>query len=332
MFKKNKAQESLQFSKISLIYNRGTILKYTIATRGSQLALWQAEHVKAELQKLDPALEIDLNIIKTQGDIILDTSLSKIGGKGLFVKEIETALLEKTADIAVHSMKDMPSELPEGLILGGILEREDPSDAFVSNNYNNFDELPEGSVIGTSSLRRSSQLLAMNKYEIKLLRGNVNTRLRKLDEGEYDAIILASAGLKRLDFHDRIKSTFTVDQMIPSAGQGAVGVECRSDDTHLLSLLEKLNNNESAARVKAEREFNAIVGGSCQIPAGCHVQINGNEFKMNGFIADTTGVPFYKGELEGTLDELEGNGTELGQLLLDEGGKAILDKLLPQDG
>ncbi|MCH2207009.1 MAG: hydroxymethylbilane synthase [Lentisphaerales bacterium] len=307
-------------------------MKYTIATRGSQLALWQAEHVKSELLKLDPSLEIELNIIKTQGDIILDTSLAKIGGKGLFVKEIETALLEKTADIAVHSMKDMPTELPEGLVLASILEREDPTDAFVSNTYNDFSELPEGAVVGTSSLRRSSQLLSESKYEIKLLRGNVNTRLRKLDEGQFDAIILASAGLKRLEFSNRIKNSFPVDKMIPSAGQGAVGVECRGDDTKLLELLSKLNNNGSAAAVKAEREFNTVVGGSCQIPAGCHVQINGNEFKMYGFIADTSGLPIYKAELQGTLDELEGSGAELGQTLLDEGGQAILDKLLPKNG
>jgi hydroxymethylbilane synthase len=307
-------------------------LKYTIATRGSQLALWQAEHVKSELQKLDPSLEIELNIIKTQGDIILDVSLAKIGGKGLFVKEIETALLNGEADIAVHSMKDVPTEFPEGLVLGGILEREDPTDAFVSNTYNHYDELPQGATIGTSSLRRSSQLLSENKYEIKLLRGNVNTRLRKLDEGQYDAIILASAGLKRLEFHDRIKSNFSVDKMIPSAGQGAVGVECRATDTQLLALLAQLNNSDSAAAVKAEREFNAVVGGSCQIPAGCHVQIDGDNFKMYGFIADISGTPIFKAELDGTLDQLEGSGAELGNLLLDEGGRAIIEKILPANG
>ena len=307
-------------------------MKYTIATRGSQLALWQAEHVKSELQKLDPSLEIELNIIKTQGDIILDVSLAKIGGKGLFVKEIETALLNGEADIAVHSMKDVPTEFPEGLVLGGILEREDPTDAFVSNTYNHYDELPQGATIGTSSLRRSSQLLSENKYEIKLLRGNVNTRLRKLDEGQYDAIILASAGLKRLEFHDRIKSNFSVDKMIPSAGQGAVGVECRATDTQLLALLAQLNNSDSAAAVKAEREFNAVVGGSCQIPAGCHVQIDGDNFKMYGFIADISGTPIFKAELDGTLDQLEGSGAELGNLLLDEGGRAIIEKILPANG
>jgi hydroxymethylbilane synthase len=302
-------------------------LKYTIATRGSQLALWQAEHVKSELLKLDPTLEIDLNILKTQGDIILDTSLAKIGGKGLFVKEIENALLDHEADIAVHSMKDMPAELPEGLTLAAILEREDPRDAFVSNKYKSPDDLPENAIIGTSSLRRSSQLLSESKYEIKLLRGNVNTRLRKLDDGEYDAIILAAAGLKRLDFGDRITASYEVDYMIPSAGQGAVGVECRKSDEKLLSLLAQLNSTNSSLAVQTEREFNAIVGGSCQVPAGCHVQINGDQFRILGFISEIDGSVVYRAELEGTLNELEGSGAELAQMLLEEGGQEIIDKI-----
>ena len=303
-------------------------MKLTIATRGSQLALWQAEHVKARLIQLDSSLEIELLVLKTKGDIILDTSLAKIGGKGLFVKEIEQALIENKADIAVHSMKDMPTELPEGLMLASILERENPRDAFVSNNYKSMAELPEGAVIGTSSLRRASQLLSMGKYDIQMLRGNVNTRLRKLDEGQYDAIILAAAGLIRLEFQDRISDTFDVDHMIPSAGQGAVGVECRSSDKELVTLLQKMNSADTALAVQTEREFNAVVGGSCQIPAGCHVTTTGNDFKMRGFIAEIDGSEIFRAELEGTLDELAGAGEVLGSVLLEEGGADIINKIL----
>jgi hydroxymethylbilane synthase len=303
-------------------------MKLTIATRGSQLALWQAEHVKAELIKLDSSLEIDLNVLKTKGDILLDTSLSKIGGKGLFVKEIEQALLEDEADIAVHSMKDMPTELPEGLMLASILEREDPRDAFVSNKYKSISELPVDAVVGTSSLRRASQLLSMGKYDIQMLRGNVNTRLRKLDEDLYDAIILAAAGLIRLEFNDRIADSFEVSEMIPSAGQGAVGVECRSKDTQLVELLQKINCPVTSLRVQTEREFNAVVGGSCQIPAGCHVTITDEGFKIDGFIAEIDGSVIYRAELEGTMEELAGSGEVLGNMLLEEGGDEIIKAIL----
>jgi len=308
--------------------NEESKVKLTIATRGSQLALWQAEHVKARLLELDSSLEIDLKIMKTQGDIILDVSLSKIGGKGLFVKEIEQALINEEADIAVHSMKDMPAELPEGLMLASILEREDPRDAFVSNKYKTLEELPDGAIVGTSSLRRSSQLLAGHKLDIQMLRGNVNTRLRKLDEGQYDAIILAAAGLIRLDFKDRIASSLDQMEMIPSAGQGAVGVECRSADKELVALLDQLNHHETSLAVKAEREFNAVIGGSCQIPAGCHVQVDGDNFKIAGFISEEDGSVQYHAEAEGTLDELPGSGEALGQMLADEGGREIIEKIL----
>ena len=303
-------------------------MKIVIATRDSQLALWQAEHVKSELLKLDSSLEIELKELKTKGDILLDTSLAKIGGKGLFVKEIENALLTGEAHIAVHSMKDMPAEFPEGLILPAIMEREDPRDAFVSNKYSKIADLPKGAVIGTSSLRRQSQLLANSDYEIKLLRGNVNTRLRKLDEGQYDAIVLACAGLLRLEFNDRIADQFEVDQMIPSAGQGAVGVQCRESDTKVVELVKQLNCAKTAAAVNAEREFNAVVGGSCQIPAGCHVTIDGDRFKIRGFISEMDGSRVFKDELEGSLEELAGTGTKLGQALKDAGGAEIIDKIL----
>ena len=303
-------------------------MKIYIATRDSQLALWQAENVKSELLKLDSSLDIELKELKTKGDILLDTSLAKIGGKGLFVKEIENALLTGEAHIAVHSMKDMPAEFPEGLVLSAIMEREDPRDAFVSNRFSKIADLPEGAVVGTSSLRRASQLLAMGKYEIKMLRGNVNTRLRKLDEGEYQAIVLACAGLIRLEFEDRIADQFAVDQMIPSAGQGAVGVQCRSVDKEVTQLVEQLNCSQTATAVSAEREFNAIVGGSCQIPAGCHVTIDGNKFKIRGFISEIDGSKIYKNELEGDIADLKGKGTALGQSLLDAGGAAIIKKIL----
>ena len=303
-------------------------MKIVIATRDSQLALWQAEHVKSELLKLDSSLEIELKELKTKGDILLDTSLAKIGGKGLFVKEIENALLTGEAHIAVHSMKDMPAEFPEGLILPAIMEREDPRDAFVSNKYSKIADLPKGAVVGTSSLRRQSQLLANSDYEIKLLRGNVNTRLRKLDEGQYDAIVLACAGLLRLEFNDRIADQFEVDQMIPSAGQGAVGVQCRESDTKVVELVKQLNCAKTAAAVNAEREFNAVVGGSCQIPAGCHVTIDGDRFKIRGFISEMDGSRVFKDELEGSLEELAGTGTKLGQALKDAGGAEIIDKIL----
>ena len=303
-------------------------MKIYIATRDSQLALWQAEHVKSELLKLDSSLEIELKKLKTKGDIILDTSLAKIGGKGLFVKEIENALLTDDAHIAVHSMKDMPAEFPEGLILPAIMEREDPRDAFVSNKYQNIAELPEGAVVGTSSLRRQSQLLANSKYDIKLLRGNVNTRLRKLDEGQYDAIVLACAGLIRLEFNDRIADQFEVDQMIPSAGQGAVGVQCRSKDTEIVELVEQLNCAKTSAAVNAEREFNAVVGGSCQIPAGCHVTIDDDRFKIRGFISEMDGSEVFKDEFEGDLKDLPGAGTKLGESLRAAGGAAIIEKIM----
>lgn len=303
-------------------------MKIIIATRDSQLALWQAEHVKSELLKLDDTLEIELKELKTKGDIILDTSLAKIGGKGLFVKEIENALLTDDAHIAVHSMKDMPAEFPEGLILSAIMEREDPRDAFVSNKYNSIAELPKGAILGTSSLRRQSQLLANSEYEIKLLRGNVNTRLRKLDDGEYDAIVLACAGLIRLQFNDRIADQFEVEQMIPSAGQGAVGVQCRAKDKTIVELVEKLNCAKTAAAVNAEREFNAIVGGSCQIPAGCHVTIDGDKFKIRGFISEMDGSETFRDEFEGELKDLPGSGTKLGSALRDAGGAAIIKKIL----
>ena len=306
-------------------------MKLTIATRGSQLALWQAEHVRDRLLELDSSLEIELNIIKTQGDKILDVSLSKIGGKGLFVKEIEQALLENEADLAVHSMKDVPAELPDGLGLVAILDREDPRDAFVSNKYKSIADVPAGGVIGTSSLRRASQLLKNYPVTTALLRGNVNTRLAKLDNGDYDAIILASAGLIRLGFEERIAENLDPDGFIPSPGQGAVGVECRLDDDRVRGLLAKLNDDETSARVSAEREFNLAIGGSCQVPAGCHVTVQDDQYEMKAFVASPDGVKYFRAEKQGKFSELKGEGTIIANALLEQGAKEVLEDLLGKD-
>lgn len=306
-------------------------MKLRIATRGSQLALWQAEHVKSRLLELDPSLDIELKIIKTQGDKILDVSLAKIGGKGLFVKEIEQAMMDGEADLAVHSMKDVPAELPEGLILQAILDREDPRDAFVSNKYKSLDELPEGAVVGTSSLRRASQLYRQYPIKTELLRGNVNTRLSKLDAGQYDAIILAAAGLIRLGFGDRIASSLDPDKFIPSPGQGAVGIECREDDENLCILLNKLNDDATSKRVKVEREFNLAIGGSCQVPAGCFATIEGNKYQLRAFVASPDGKEYYREDMSGDLNDLAGRGTEIAQKLIARGAADIIQDLLGKD-
>ncbi|WDE98764.1 hydroxymethylbilane synthase [Lentisphaera profundi] len=306
-------------------------MKLRIATRGSQLALWQAEHVKSRLLEMDPSLEIELKIIKTQGDIILDVSLAKIGGKGLFVKEIEQAMMDGEADLAVHSMKDVPAELPEGLILQAILEREDPRDAFVSNKYKSLEELPDGAVVGTSSLRRGSQLYRQYPVKTALLRGNVNTRLAKLDDGQYDAIILAAAGLIRLDFGDRIASSLDPDKFIPSPGQGAVGVECREDDEQVCALLAKLNHQETSSRVRVEREFNLAIGGSCQVPAGCYATIEGDKYQLRAFVSSPDGKEYYREDMSGELKNLEGSGTEIANKLIARGAAVIINDLLGKD-
>lgn len=298
-----------------------------IATRGSQLALWQAEHVKARLLELDPSFNIEFNIIKTKGDIILDTSLAKIGGKGLFVKEIEESLLADESDIAVHSMKDVPFELPEGLGLHAILERENPYDAFVSNTYKTLEELPEGAIIGTSSLRRASQLKKRFKVETKLLRGNVNTRLAKLDNGDYDAIILASAGLIRLEMKERITQYIPQELMIPSPGQGAVGIECRNDDAELIAILQKLAHADTTLAVNLERQFNRAIGGSCQVPAGCFVKFDGETTQIDAFISDPEGQTFYQEAMTVKKSELKEEGKEIATKLLQDGGDKILKDL-----
>ena len=302
--------------------------KIVIATRESQLALWQANNVKASLEALYPEINVELLGMTTKGDQILDSPLSKIGGKGLFVKELEKALLDGEADIAVHSMKDVPMEFPEGLGLSVICEREDPTDAFVSNTYNSIKELPQGAVVGTSSLRRSCQL-QMHRPDlvIKNLRGNVNTRLRKLDEGEYDAIILATAGLVRLEMADRIKTRISDTFSLPAGGQGAMGIECRSDDAELIKLLAPLQHQETAYRVIAERAVNKRLNGGCQAPIACFALLEGDELFIRGLVGSTDGKRMVRGEIRGDKANAEALGIQLAEQLLADGAQALLDEV-----
>ncbi len=299
-----------------------------IATRKSPLAMWQAEHVAAELKRAHPGLEVELLGMSTQGDKILDTPLAKIGGKGLFVKELEQAMLEGRADIAVHSMKDVPAELPEGLHLSVIMQREDPRDAFVSNQYSSFESLPEGARVGTSSLRRQCQLAeARPDLQIKPLRGNVNTRLRKLDEGEYDAIILASAGLKRLGFEPRITAFIAPEQSLPAIGQGAIGIECRSDDAQVNALIAPLHHVDTAACVHAERAMNNRLMGGCQVPIAGYAMLEAGNLWLRGLVGEIDGSRILRGEAEGTPDEAESLGVGLAERLLEWGADEILSTL-----
>jgi len=299
-----------------------------IATRQSPLALWQAHYVKDALQAAHPGLEVELVTMVTKGDIILDTPLAKVGGKGLFVKELEVAMLEGRADLAVHSMKDVPVEFPEGLGLVTICEREDPRDAFVSNTYASIDELPQGAVVGTCSLRRQCQLKeARPDLIIKELRGNVGTRLGKLDAGEYDAIILAAAGLKRLELQERIRSFIEPEQSLPAVGQGAVGIECRLDDERLLKLLAPLNHVDTADRVKCERAMNLTLEGGCQVPIGSYALLDGDELWLRALVGEPDGTTIVRGEIRGARQDAESLGIELAHQLLDQGAKEILTKL-----
>lgn len=296
-----------------------------IATRQSPLALWQANFVKAELEKYHPNLTVELVTMVTKGDVILDTPLAKIGGKGLFVKELELALLEERADIAVHSMKDVPMSFPEGLGLAVICEREDPRDAFVSNHYASLVELPEGAIVGTSSLRRQCQLMAAYPHlTVKSLRGNVGTRLSKLDNGEYDAIILASAGLIRLGMPERIKSFISVEDSLPAAGQGAVGIETRVDDTRVLNYLAKLNHNPTACCVVAERAMNTRLQGGCQVPIGGFATLNGEELELNALVGSLNGSTIIRASGKAHQRDAEQLGIRIAEQLLAQGADKIL--------
>ncbi|MGD0283012.1 MAG: hydroxymethylbilane synthase [Dissulfurispiraceae bacterium] len=308
--------------------------KIIIGTRGSALALWQAEWVKARLGNLYPGVHIELNKIKTTGDKILDVPLAKVGGKGLFVKEIEEALLEGKADIAVHSMKDVPTEFPSGLHLAVICEREDPRDAFISGvkdgqfRVRGFNTLPHGARLGTSSLRRSCQLLNKRPdLQIEQLRGNLNTRLRKLDEGLFDAIILAVAGVRRLGWEDRITEILHPEISLPAIGQGAVGIECRIDDDFINSLISPLNHPETALCVRAERALLHRLEGGCQVPIAAHAKVLNGIIAIDGLVGSVTGDRIVKDHIEGNPDHAETIAVRLAEKLLAMGAKEILDEV-----
>lgn len=302
-----------------------------IATRKSALAMWQAEYVKAQLEHFHPELSVELIPMVTKGDIILDTPLAKVGGKGLFVKELEVAMLENRADIAVHSMKDVPVEFPEGLGLEVICPREDPRDAFVSNTIASLAELPEGAIVGTSSLRRQCQIKAFRPdLDIRDLRGNVNTRLRKLDDGEYDAIILAAAGLIRLEMPERIKEFIEPEVMLPANGQGAVGIECRTDDERIKTLLAPLECKTTRHRVLAERSMNRALEGGCQVPIGSYAVLNGDDIHLRGLVGAVDGSEIIHAELTGKASDGEALGEQLANELLSQGANRILKAVYDQ--
>lgn len=318
--------------------------KVIIGTRGSKLALWQANWISEKLQSIYPEIKVEIEKIKTTGDKILDAPLAKIGGKGLFVKEIEEALIAKKVDIAVHSMKDVPTEIPETLHIAAICEREDPRDAFISKDGHLLNELPRGAVLGTSSLRRTVQLKALRAdLSIKPLRGNVDTRLRKLREGEFDAIVLASAGLKRMGFEEVITQFFNDDIMIPAIGQGAIGIETRVDDSYINELIKPLHHFETALCVSAERAFLSVVGGGCQVPLACHAKLIKREdsnlsLHITGMIGDPEGQMetlrgfknfIFPSDIDKTnlFKKAETLGIELAKELLKSGGRDILEKV-----
>ncbi|MBS99251.1 MAG: hydroxymethylbilane synthase [Oceanospirillaceae bacterium] len=306
-----------------------------IATRRSLLALWQAEYVKAELERIHPGIQVELVKIQSKGDKILDTPLAKIGGKGLFVKELENAMLDGEADIAVHSMKDVPMEFPDGLGLPVICPREKPTDAFVSNHYNHLDELPQGAVVGTSSLRREVQIRERRPdLQVNFLRGNVQTRLGKLDAGEYDAIILATAGLMRLELTERIRYEITPEESLPAGGQGAVGIECRNDDQELIDLIKPLHHTETAYRVLAERAMNRRLEGGCQVPIGCFATLNDDisEIWLRGLVGRPDGTHVLRDEIRGPVDQAEQLGITLAERLLSAGADAILKEVYAERG
>ena len=300
-----------------------------IGTRQSLLALWQSNHIAACLRKQYPECEVVLKKIVTKGDRILDVPLAQIGGKGLFTKEIEEDLLSGEVDLAVHSLKDMPTVLPEGLCLTAITERANVGDAFVSNDYACFEELPLGAVVGTSSLRRKAQLLAARPdLTIRDLRGNVDTRLRKLDEGLYDAVILAAAGLERLGHGDRIKAIIPSDVCLPAVGQGALAIECRADDAEVRQMLDFLNDQPTVYATAAERAFLGLLEGGCQVPIGVHADVNGEQIKIEAIIAALDGSTVLRDTIEGAAVDAVALGQKLGKKMLANGGQKILAAIL----
>ena len=302
-----------------------------IATRKSPLALWQAEHVRNRLQEAHPGLAVELVTMTTKGDRVLDSPLAKIGGKGLFVKELEQGMLAGDADIAVHSMKDVPVEFPEGLGIGTVLEREDPHDAFVSNRIGSVEALPDGAVVGTSSLRRQCQLRAIRPdLDIRDLRGNVGTRLGKLDNGDYAAIVLACAGLKRLGMADRITQAIDSEVMLPAIGQGIIGIETRLDDARVSELLGPLHDGDTAVRLAAERSLNATLAGGCQAPVAGHAVLQDGELRLRGLVGWPDGSSIVQGEESGPAGDAVSLGRALAEDLLERGARPILETLLAE--
>lgn len=307
---------------------RETAMHLVIATRGSALALWQAEHVKACLQEIDPGLDISFNVIKTQGDVLRDAPLAQIGGKGVFVKEIEEALLEGRADLAVHSIKDVPMNLPDGLIIGCVPKREAASDCFLSATYPSLDRLPQGASVGTSSLRRQAQLLAMRPdLNITPMRGNVDTRLKKLEGGDCDAILLATAGLFRLELHARYMQPLDEDKFVPAVGQGALGIECQEDNYNVLALLANLEDRDTRVCVQAERAFLRTLDGGCQVPIAGHARMLDEEnLILEGLIAEADGSAILRSQIQGDAIDAAKIGENLARELLNNGGARILQK------
>ena len=305
--------------------------KIIIGSRGSQLALWQANWVKSQLENLHSNADISIRVITTSGDKIKDVPLSKIGGKGLFVKEIEEALLAKEIDLAVHSMKDVPIEIPSQLEISIITKRENPLDALISKNGKKLADLPQGATIGTSSLRRSSQLLNhRNDFKIHPLRGNVDTRLKKVEEGKYDAILLASAGLNRLGWSNRITEEISHEIIIPAMGQGALGIETRLGDTKTYNFISSLNHEQTNYEVSAERALVGKLDGGCQVPIGAYAKIEDNLITLKGLVASLDGKIIHKSEIVGPIDDAINIGQDLGEVLLKMGANEILEKLIQQ--
>ena len=300
-----------------------------IATRNSPLALWQAEHVKQQLCNIHSDLNVELVSMTTEGDRFLDAPLIAVGGKGLFIKELEQAMLAGEADIAVHSMKDVTIDVPDELALPVIMQREDSRDVFISNKYDNLESIPDNAVVGTSSLRRQSQLKALHrKITLKDLRGNVGTRLRKLDEDEYDGILLAAAGIVRLGLGERITQLIPQTMLLPAIGQGAIGIECRAGDNVAHELIAPLNDQETSLCVKTERAFSRRLFGGCQLPIAGQASINGDELTLVGLVAKVDGSEVIKAKLSGDLTEGENIGTALAETLLERGADQILKALM----
>lgn len=302
--------------------------KIRIGSRGSKLALWQAEYIKSELERRDPHLSVTIEKIRTTGDKILDVPLAKVGGKGLFVKEIEEALLDNRIDIAVHSMKDVPVAIPSGLSIGAITKREDPRDVLIARDNRELFHLPDGARIGTSSLRRVSQLLFLRPdLRISPLRGNIDTRLRKLDSGNFDAIIVAAAGIHRMGWGERVTEFFPVDMIIPAIGQGALCIEWREDDKEVTNIIGELEHRDTSLPVRAERAFLRRLEGGCQVPLGAYAHIIDNYIEIEGFVASLDGKRMIKEKMTGHIDDPEDPGEKLAESILLQGGDNILKEI-----